>query len=385
MRKYFILLITFLMTFFSGMIAGAGSAKADRLYMKDGSLITGNIIALHQGTLSIVTEFAGDLDITQSAIKGIQTDTPMITQIKSGDRIAGALMFGDDAGQRVMSRQIGPVAVNVADIAAMWEREGLSPEVMVLREEKEEQAAKIKEIEKAHAEDVAALREKAESKAEDVWSGSVKFDFSGASGNTDETNLGGKAAAKRETEFDRLFLSLQGRFENDDGAETRNEITGMGKLERDITDRLFAFGSLELERDKFEEIDLRTNLTGGLGYFIIKEDTQELKPRLGVGYEVTAYENDPTEKDVVFSAGYDYRVDMLDKLRFAHSFTYLPAVENLADDYRLDSDASLAYPINEAKTWNVELGLQHQYDAMPAGDVKKLDTYYSLGLSRKFE
>lgn len=385
MRKYFILLITFLMTFFSGMIAGAGSAKADRLYMKDGSLITGNIIALHQGTLSIVTEFAGDLDITQSAIKGIQTDTPMITQIKSGDRIAGALMFGDDAGQRVMSRQIGPVAVNVADIAAMWEREGLSPEVMVLREEKEEQAAKIKEIEKAHAEDVAALREKAESKAEDVWSGSVKFDFSGASGNTDETNLGGKAAAKRETEFDRLFLSLQGRFENDDGAETRNEITGMGKLERDITDRLFAFGSLELERDKFEEIDLRTNLTGGLGYFIIKEDRQELKPRLGVGYEVTAYENDPTEKDVVFSAGYDYRVDMLDKLRFAHSFTYLPAVENLADDYRLDSDASLAYPINEAKTWNVELGLQHQYDAMPAGDVKKLDTYYSLGLSRKFE
>jgi putative salt-induced outer membrane protein YdiY len=363
----------------------APQALADQVYLKDRSVVSGEITGAYQDVLSIKTGFAGTLEINMSAIKGIQSDMPLITQLQSGDRIAGTLAYDQSEGQRIYSKNLGAMTVDVEAFSAMWQRNGVTPEIAALQEEKAKQVQEIEAMEQAHTEEVQTLKAEAESKAEDVWSGSLKFGFAGSDGNTEEMKFDGKAVAKRETDFDRLKLSLQGRFESDDGEETKNEIIGEAKLERDITERLFAFTSLTMEHDKFEEIDLRSNLTGGLGYFLIKEENHELKPRLGVGYEVTAYENDPTEKDIVLSAGYDYRIDMMDKVQFTHSFTYLPAFEDIADDYRLDSDAALLYPLDDDKSWNVELGLRNQYDSMPAADVKELDTYYSLGLSRKFE
>ncbi len=360
-------------------------AAADQLYMYDGSVVSGEVTGLYDDVLSIETSFAGRLDVDKTAVKGIKTDLPMITETNGGERIAGMLAYDETNGQRIYSKNLGAIAVSNAQIHTIWQRDGAAPEVIVLREQQAQQQNMVAKVEGEPAADVAEIQETAAVEADDVWSGSIKFGFAGADGNTKETNFDGKAVANRETEFDRLKLSLQGRFERDDGEETKNEIIGAAKLEHDITDRLFAFTSLNMEHDKFEDIDLRSNLTGGLGYFLIKEDHHELKPRLGVGYEVTAYGNAPTEKEVVLSAGYDYRVDMMETLQFTHSLTYLPTLDSIADDYRIDSDVALAYPIDADKSWNVELGLRNQYDSMPSGDIEKLDTYYSLGLSRKFE
>lgn len=364
------------------------AAAADQVNMHDGSIVSGKVTGLYNGVLGVETSFAGVLEVSANKIAGIRTDMPMIIETDNGERIIGTMVYDAQSGQRIFSKSLGAVDVNAADIRAIWQRDGAGPELVALREEREARQREVAAMQERHEAERAELEEKAvaaEEKADEVWSGRVKFGFAGADGNTDEVKLDGKAVAERKTDFDRLKLSLQGRYEKTEGEETKNETMGQARLERDINDRLFAFGALALEHDKFEDVDLRTNVTGGLGYFLIKKDTHELKPRLGVGYEVTAYGSDPTTKEVVLSAGYDYRVDMFEKLRFTHALTYLPVFDDIAEDYRIDSDAEIAYPIDGGELWNVELGLRNQYDAMPAAGVKKLDSYYSLGLARKFE
>lgn len=322
---------------------------ADTVHLKNGSRLEGTIVEMTADELVLDTDFAGRININQDTITGLES-------------------IKDWSGRQAEIKRLKIQREQAAVIAAQQEQ---------LRQ----QAAK-------HEAELAAVQEQAAVQAqedENVWSGSIKATFSGSDGNTDKMDFGGKAAAKRETEFDRLYLSVEGHFENDDGVETENEITANAKLERDINDRLYAYGETQFERDKPEEVDLRSNITGGLGYYVIKEEGHEFKPHIGAGYEVTAYTNDPTEKEIIWSAGYDYRVDMFDKLRFTHEFDYLPTFDAPTDDYRLESDAILAYPLNDEKNWNIELGLQHEYDSKPAADVKKLDTYYSVGISRSFD
>ena len=364
------------------------TAVADQVSINDGSILTGEVTGLYEGVLGIETSFAGVLEFPADQVAGIRTDMPMIIETKNGERISGTMAYDAQSGQRIFSKTFGTVEISMTDLDAIWQRNGAGPELVALRKTQEEQKKAMAEMQEKHEAELAELKvkeETAEEKADKVWSGRVKFGFAGSDGNTEETKLDGKVVAERKTDFDRLKLSLQGRYEKTDGEETKNETKGEARLERDINDRLFAFGAIGLEQDKFEDVDLRTDLTGGLGYFLIKKDSHELKPRLGVGYEVTAYGSAPTTKEVVLSAGYDYRIDMFEKLRFTHSLTYLPVFDDIAEDYRIDSDAELAYPIDDGKLWSVELGLRNQYDSMPAADVKKLDTYYSLGLARKFE
>ena len=171
----------------------------------------------------------------------------------------------------------------------------------------------------------------------------------------------------------------------DEGDETENEIIGTAKLERDFSERTFAFASLKLERDKFEDLDLRSNLTAGLGYFVIKEPGHEFKPRLGVGYEVSAFSSSSNEENFVISAGWDYKKDLIDDLTFTHVFSYLPSLEEPTDEYRLESEAIVSYPFAGGTGWNLDFSIRHQYDNSPSGNVDRLDTYYSLGLTREFK
>lgn len=360
-------------------------AKADTVYLRDGSVVSGQVTQMNDRNLDIQTSFAGTININMEAIKGLNTSAPLTASLRSGDQITGTFTYDIEKGQYLNSNTMGRIPLNLKTVAQLRDINAPSPQEIALEQIKIKKEQEIREIQENHETTVAALQEKVKDKAQDVWSGSLKFGISGAKGNTDEQDFSGKLTAHRKTEFDRLDFSLQGRFENDDGQETKNEIIGRAGAEIDVSDRLYAFTKLTLERDKFEELDLRANLTGGLGYFLIKEDTHELKPRLGAGYEISAFENKANEDEMILSAGYDYKLELYEKLRFTHNFTYLPTIDAPTENYRLDSDAALAYPINDAKTWNLELGLQNQYDSEPAAGVKEMDTYYSLGLSRTFD
>lgn len=57
-----------------------------------------------------------------------------------------------------------------------------------------------------------------------------------------------------------------------------------GKYDRDITDRTFGFGSLDIEHDKLQELDVRGVAAAGVGRHIIKTEKTIFDLFTGLAY-----------------------------------------------------------------------------------------------------
>jgi len=334
-------------------LLGSCLVEADELLLQDGSRLLGTVQAINAESVVLETEYAGTIEVARDAIVGLSTDSEWRVVLDSGERVVGALRWNAAEGQRLESDLAGTVTVDRASITALED-----PATPVI--------------------------ETAEQRAAAVWSSEVSLGVNGASGNTDEFSANPRFAALRETEFDRLRLGLQGRFASQDGDETENEVIGTLGLERDFTDRWFAFGNLRLERDELENLDLRANLDLGAGYFVIREDKHEFKPRIGLGVQSESFENGDTNEDVVGVLGWDYRIDLNSRWRFTHVLDYRPTFSDPAGSYRVDSEAAFITLLSDDR-WGLSLRLRNEFNADPAPGIDELDTIYSVGLQRAFK
>ncbi|GER06170.1 hypothetical protein GCM10007972_08980 [Iodidimonas muriae] len=359
-------------------------AVADRVHLADGSLIEGTLVEAAGGRLRFETTFAGVIEIDLEALAGLESDHIVIVSLASGDRLVGRLAFDKQQGQGLSSASLGRLSIRFDDVAALWLEGAQSPEELALQEIEEAQARQIAELEEQHSQEVAQL-ETALVTPEKAWSGRTQLGLSGARGNTDRVALNGKASTRRETDFDRLDLSLGWRFARENGKETENEVIGETRLERDFSESWFAFGGLVLEQDEFEDLDLRSVLTAGTGVFFIQEEKQQLKARFGIGYQVEAFQNAPNEEEAILSLGYEYRIQLNGRLLFTHDLIYLPSFNDPVDDFRVESNAALDIPVTESKAWSVRIGVRNQYDNTPVSGNEKLDTFYTLSLGYNFQ
>lgn len=216
----------------------------------------------------------------------------------------------------------------------------------------------------------------------------------------------------RKTDRTRLNYYLKGQYAETNSARSSNEVMGGARLEWDFSDRTYAFGKLDLEYDEFENLDLRTTVTTGVGHFFIKREKLELKGWVGAGYEHEIFKpikEDPvpasstledairvaiqreigrqldekpdrTMSDVVVETGYAFRKDIRKNFRFKHGLTYYPSVDDPTQDYRLAADTSMEFPLGKDPDWTLRTGVRHEYDAKPQEAIDKLDTTYYLSL-----
>lgn len=342
-------------------------AHADTLHLTDGSRVNGDIIQFTSATLTIQTDFAGELSIPGDKIAGFETAEPVVVVLDSGERLIGRLEQTDD-GQVLVSERVGTVALQPADLAGLYTTDApvadADAQVVELRQEYEDKLAEIEAREK---------------KLEDLWSGRFEIGFNGQSGNKERLSFNGRAETKRETDSERLLLYVEGHYAEDNNERSVNEIFGGANLEVDLTQRWFAYGRLKLEYDEFEDLDLRTVLTAGMGYFFIQEEDHEWKGRVGVGYQHESFDDGMTEDEAILELGYDFRKDINEWFRFTHSLTLYPSLtDNPTESYRLFADAAIEMPITKDKAWRVRTGVRGEYDSEPAEDVEKMDTFYFL-------
>ena len=340
-RLTFILVLT---------MAGSLSARADDIRLDDGSRLFGTVTGIDAETLTLETEFAGTLNIQRKQISGIVTDAPVRVVLDSGERVVGRLVLEDSGAQSIASDTAGRFALMRDAITAVEDPD--SP--------------------------VAEQRPTA------AWTSEVSLAISGASGNTEEFRSLARFAALRESNGERLQLGLQGRFGRQDGREVDNEIIGSVGLERDISERWFVLGGVRLERDELEDIELRANIDFGMGYFVIREERQEFKPRLGVGFQHESFDGAGTNEDIVGVLGWDYRYDMNSRWRFTHVLDYRPTFSDPANEFRVDSEAAMTTMLNDGR-WGLRFLLSNRYNADPAPGIDELDTVYAVGIQRTFK
>lgn len=331
------------------------SAAADILFLTDGSRLVGTLQENTTDGYVIETSYAGKLVINATAVTGVSSEAPLTVALDSKERVVGRLDFDPETSiQRVRETAFGDVQLDVARIAAFWKNGERSPTIQKLEER------------------IAAY--------EDPWSGRVTFGIQGASGNTDRRLIKGRAEARREVEKDRLVLYAEGHMEEQNKQLTESEIRLGMSMERDFADRWFAFLDEDLENDKFENLQLRSNTNAGLGYFAIRKPGHEWKLRGGIGYEFASFDNGTDQRRAIGVFGYDYRIDIADWVRFTHQIRYLPSLEDPSKDFRVTSDVGLEVPLADSDLFAIRMGLRNEYNNTPPASAKSLDTTYGADL-----
>ena len=332
----------------------ASTAVADEVHLTDGSKIVGKVAQIAGGKVTVKTEFAGDLTIDAAKVKGITTDAPVNVQVQSGERAVGKLEYDAGANQQNVSGELaGKKAVPVAQVASVWPQ---------------------------GAEDPAIAELKAK---EPHWKLRLDLGLNGETGNSDRFSLLGKVEAKRVAPGDRLTLYGSARYSHENGQDTASEFIAGASLEVDINDRLYWYLRGEFEADDFENLDFRATLTGGVGYFFIKEKITEFKGRVGAGYQFESFQNGTNTEQVVLEFGIDYRRDITPWLSYEHHTTVYPSLEDIRD-FRLVMENLVAIPLTNDKMWKLKIGVKNQYDGDTNPGVRGLDTYYFATLGVDF-
>jgi putative salt-induced outer membrane protein len=227
-------------------------------------------------------------------------------------------------------------------------------------------------------------------KADGTWRAVLGLGASYASGNSDSNNLSIAGDAVRATERDKWSAYGNLNYARSAGVSTSQQTRLGGRYDRNIGRHYFGFGALDLDSNRLANLQLRTLLSAGMGWHVIKSPETSLDLFGGLGYTVDQY------RDPMFVAGQTRDSYHYGSLPLGEESTHkltpstsakqrLLLVANLADSgaYRATWDAGLAVAMTQALSLNV--GLAVQYNSDPGLARKATDTLLTTGISVKFE
>ena len=210
------------------------------------------------------------------------------------------------------------------------------------------------------------------------------------SGNTSTRQLSLNADAVRATAEDRTTLFGSANYARSEGVTTSDRVRLGGRHDIELRGPAFGFGSLEFERNKFANLELRGQLGAGLGWHLVKTQAVSWDLLAGVSYSDDRY-FDPMLIDGQARTSYGYGGLLLGE-ESTHRFnevtsakqrlTLVPNLKN-SGEYRAQWDAGLAVSMSRALSLN--LGLAMTYNSEPGPGRKTSDTLLTTGVSVRFD
>ncbi|QTD55921.1 DUF481 domain-containing protein [Parasphingorhabdus cellanae] len=219
------------------------------------------------------------------------------------------------------------------------------------------------------AKEAAEIAERNEAGFFSNWEGTGELGAFQSGGNT--TSVGVTAGVKltKESERWRFKFNALADYQRTNGSTTREQ--GVVTLEPNykFNDRLYAFGLVQYERDRFQGFSSRYTLSGGLGYKLINTDAMQLEAKAGPAWRKT---------DLV-GGGSNSRIAGLAAVNYAWKVS--PAITFNQDLSAYVQSGNSSY--NSLSALNAKLGdkltarLSYQVDheTNPPAGLEKTDTF----------
>lgn len=221
-------------------------------------------------------------------------------------------------------------------------------------------------------------------KPDNQWRGAANAGLSFANGNTDSTSVNISANAAKATEDDKLNFYLTTLYgtkkTNGVNDETANLLRAGGKYDRNLTDTVFAFGSLDAEHDKLQDLDLRAVTAGGLGYHLIKNENTVFDVFSGLTYNHERFTTE-TRNNAEILLGEESQHRLTDTTSLNQRFAFYPSITD-SGEFRAQFDAGLSTSIT--KKVELKLTLSNRYQSNPLPGIKKTDTLFLTSIGYRF-
>jgi len=333
---------------------------ADQVILTNGDRVSGTVVTVDAKEVVLKTEAMGEVKIDRKAVASITSDQPLTVNLKSGGTVVGQVTAEQD---RVRVEKSDGVVVRTSP--GDWE---------AIRNAGAQQAWEREQTRLLHP------------PLNDFWSGSIGLNLATARGNARTTTLGIGAIAERITGFDKIALSYTQIYSTQSttppfGA-TANRVNGSLRYDRDFTSKLFGFGMTQFDYDRFQDLDLRSVLGGGLGYHAYKSAKSYWDLSAGATWSREAFSTGLVRHsaELVTSEESSHQVNAILQLQ-----QRLSIFSNLSrrGDYRLNFDGAANMKLTRLLSWNITLSDRRLSNPLPGR--KANDLILTTGISLRFE
>jgi putative salt-induced outer membrane protein YdiY len=326
-------------------LTSVGRAAAQQtLVLTNGDRVTGKVDKI-DGATWVVKYLDGEIKVPAGQIQTFSTTVPLGIRLTNGT--IGVL---DTASTRMEIRSAdgAVLAIGPGDIAAI----GPANDPAALR----------------------AIRIGLYSPIGRFWGLVAGFGLSDLSGNSRARATSANVEIERKTKKDRL--NLQGAMHRESSqspggvfAQTVGKYFGAARTDITLSGALFIFGETRKERDRFQDLRLRSIYDGGLGLQILSTRKTDLRFSGGGGFRRENYYTAPSSSGSILVLGGAWK-QWVGPMRLAWQVDWNPRAD-MIDDYRLRSDASLT--ATAFKGLGLRVALLDEYSSRPLPGLRKHD------------
>lgn len=320
--------------------------NADLITLANGDRITGAIKSSDGTNLTIKTDYAGDLTVKMSAIKSITSDQPLYVTSKDGQALVGTVSTTDSKVE-VATTSAGTVGV-----------------------------AK---------DSVLTMRSKSEQAAVGAWGGFLDSGLSLSRGNSDTTNFTLGASAVRSTDRDKTSVFVTSLLAKNTTAgistTTASAINGGLRYDYNLSDRLFAFAFTNFDHDRFQDLDLRNVIGGGLGYHAVKTAATTFDLFGGASLNQEFFSTGLTRRsgELVLGEALDHKLNVAVNLH--ERLEFYPNLSEIGE-YRMVFDTAAITKLSKYLSWQIDLS--DRYLSNPVFGLKGNDLLLTTGVRVTF-
>jgi putative salt-induced outer membrane protein YdiY len=245
------------------MLVLASTVLADQITMKNGDRLSGTIVTCDAKTLVLKTEYADAITIKWDLVQQVESSQPLYMGTKGGQMVVGPVTTSGDK-LVAATKESGTVPVAKADVTSLRNAD----------EEKKAEAAQER-LQHPHL--------------ADLWTGNLDTGLGLVAGNSQSTNYSFGLNAVRESTRDKITYYTKAAFArstvNGVASTTAQAIAGGVRYDLNLSDKSFAFGTVDMLNDRFQELDLRMALGAGVGYRAIKNTRTSLDLLVGPAFD----------------------------------------------------------------------------------------------------
>jgi putative salt-induced outer membrane protein YdiY len=330
--------------------------RADTLELKGGDRLTGTAVKLENGKLTFKTAYAADpIVIAWDQVTKLSVDKPMILTTAKSSLTVTSLSTTSNGFEA--STQAGPSAV--AAVKALR-----SPADQAVYE-------KTLHPDWGHA-----------------WAINANASFALAKGNADTQSIGAGATAVRTTGKDKTLLNFSTLYSHDNTAKlTTTDSTGGGlRYDRNISPKIFAYGSGDFLNNGLQNLDLRSILSTGFGWHSVKDSQQMLDVFGGLSWTHEKYSTSTTTLAATNSfaslnLGETYNRKIGKPSVLTEQAIFYPNMST-PGNYEFTLTSGLTTRLTRLLSWNVNY--TDNYTSFPPAGTKKNDTVFTTGIGVTF-
>lgn len=317
------------------------AVQADEILLKNGDKITGQIVSKADDKIIVNTSFAGEIKINWNAVAKLTTDAPITVKLADDSVLKGALVSSED----------GTIQLNAEEL--------LKTEPIPLTA-------------------IVAINPPAPEPYKTKYTGVANIGAYRTTGNTDNQSVHLDAEMVVRRENDRLTVGAAYNQAEDSGVQSAKNSLAYAKYDVFFNEKWYAFGNTLFEKDRFQDLKLRSVIGAGLGYQFWETEMSALSLEAGPSY---ANEDYYTAEDKDFATGrwaLDYHQWLYQKTaQFFHNHEGLVPFSDTGDIY-IRSRTGIRIPLISQFTITTEVDVD--YDAKPADGNKKTDVRYLFNL-----